>query len=63
METLAQSEGRLREQVTALEGEKEQLASAVGRLRDLLAGLGIHATPEGRTPPPNPRTTSKDGGL
>lgn len=39
METLAQSEGRLRERVFTLEGEKEQLARTVARLQDLLSSL------------------------
>lgn len=54
MEALAQSEGRLREHVSALEEEKKQLASAVTCLQDLLASLGIHTTPDGHTLPPPP---------
>lgn len=56
MEALAQSEGQLREQVSALEEEKRQLASTVTRLQDLLKGLGIHTSPEGHgLPPPSER--------
>ncbi|XP_034395749.1 TBC1 domain family member 1 isoform X1 [Cyclopterus lumpus] len=63
VEAVAQSEGRLREQVSALEGEKKQLASTAARLRDLLTGLGIHTTPEGRTlpQPPGRRAKTDDG--
>uniref|UniRef100_A0A8C4IYR6 TBC1 domain family member 1 n=1 Tax=Dicentrarchus labrax TaxID=13489 RepID=A0A8C4IYR6_DICLA len=42
VEALAQSEGQLREQVSALEEEKKQLASTVTRLQDLLTSLGLH---------------------
>ncbi|KAM6941081.1 TBC1 domain family member 1 isoform 2-T6 [Lycodopsis pacificus] len=59
VEALAQSEGQLREQVSALEGEKEQLASTVARLRDLLTDLGIHAAPDGRALPPPPGRSAK----
>ncbi|KAM8771915.1 TBC1 domain family member 1 isoform 1-T1 [Acanthopagrus schlegelii] len=52
VEALAQSEGQLREQVSALEEEKKQLASTVTRLQDLLKGLGIHTSPEGHGLPP-----------
>ncbi|XP_036970198.1 TBC1 domain family member 1 isoform X2 [Acanthopagrus latus] len=56
VEALAQSEGQLREQVSALEEEKRQLASTVTRLQDLLKGLGIHTSPEGHgLPPPSER--------
>lgn len=63
MEAAAQSEGRLREQVSALEREKKQLASTAARIRDLLTGLGIHTTPDGRTlPPPPGRRAKPDAG-
>uniref|UniRef100_A0A8P4K325 TBC1 domain family member 1 n=1 Tax=Dicentrarchus labrax TaxID=13489 RepID=A0A8P4K325_DICLA len=51
VEALAQSEGQLREQVSALEEEKKQLASTVTRLQDLLTSLGIQTTPDGLTLP------------
>ncbi|XP_034544803.1 TBC1 domain family member 1 isoform X2 [Notolabrus celidotus] len=58
VETLAQSDGRLKEQVTALQEEKKQLASTVTRLQDLLTSLGIHTTPDGHTlAPPSERHT------
>ncbi|XP_041820289.1 TBC1 domain family member 1 isoform X2 [Chelmon rostratus] len=58
VEALTQSEGRLREQVSALEEEKKQLASTVTRLQDLLTSLGIQTTPDGPTlPPPSERHT------
>lgn len=58
VETLAQSESRLREQVSALEEEKKQLASTITHLQDLLTSLGIHTTPDGHTlPPPSKRHT------
>lgn len=68
VEALTQSEGRLREQVSALEEEKKQLASTVTRLQDLLTTLGIHTTPDGHTlPPPSERyavtATAKVEGL
>uniref|UniRef100_A0A3Q1C643 TBC1 domain family member 1 n=1 Tax=Amphiprion ocellaris TaxID=80972 RepID=A0A3Q1C643_AMPOC len=50
VEALVQSEGQLKEQVSALEEEKQQLASTVARLHDLLTNLGIH--PDGHTLPP-----------
>uniref|UniRef100_A0A3P8TUC1 TBC1 domain family member 1 n=1 Tax=Amphiprion percula TaxID=161767 RepID=A0A3P8TUC1_AMPPE len=50
VEALVQSEGQLKEQVSALEEEKQQLASTVARLHDLLTSLGIH--PDGHTLPP-----------
>ncbi|KAM3624348.1 uncharacterized protein V6R79_022274 [Siganus canaliculatus] len=50
VEVLAQSEGRLREQVSALEEEKQQLASTITRLQDLLTSHGIHATLDGLLP-------------
>ncbi|XP_022614235.1 TBC1 domain family member 1 isoform X2 [Seriola dumerili] len=49
VEVLGQSEGRLREQVSALEEEKNQLLSTVTRLQDLLTSLGIHNSPDGHT--------------
>ncbi|XP_027138463.1 TBC1 domain family member 1 isoform X3 [Larimichthys crocea] len=44
VEALAQSEVRLKEQVSALEGEKQELQSTVTRLQDLLSSLSIHTT-------------------
>ncbi|XP_029360986.1 TBC1 domain family member 1 isoform X2 [Echeneis naucrates] len=49
VEALVQSEGQLREQVSALEEEKKQLLSTVTHLQGLLAGLGIHSCPDGHT--------------
>ncbi|XP_074551770.1 TBC1 domain family member 1 isoform X2 [Halichoeres trimaculatus] len=61
VESLAQSEGRLKEQVSALQEEKKQLASTVTRLQDLLASLGIYNTPDGHTvTPPSERYTQKE---
>ncbi|KAM4594127.1 TBC1 domain family member 1 isoform 3-T5 [Fundulus diaphanus] len=51
VEALAQSEGRLKEQVSALEEEKQQLASTVAHLQKLLTGLGINADLDGQTLP------------
>ncbi|KAM7009716.1 TBC1 domain family member 1 isoform 4-T4 [Tautogolabrus adspersus] len=51
VETLAQSEGRLKEQVSALQEEKKQLASTVTCLQELLTSLGIHNNPDGHTLP------------
>uniref|UniRef100_UPI0037E8529B LOW QUALITY PROTEIN: TBC1 domain family member 1 n=1 Tax=Semicossyphus pulcher TaxID=241346 RepID=UPI0037E8529B len=59
VEALAQSEGQLKEQVSALEEEKKQLASTVTYLQDLLASLGIHTNPDGHAiPPPSERHTA-----
>ncbi|XP_045903506.1 TBC1 domain family member 1 isoform X2 [Micropterus dolomieu] len=52
VEAFAQSEGRLRQQVSALEEEKKQLVSTVTRLQDLLTRLGIHTTLDGHILPP-----------
>lgn len=52
VEALVQSEGQLKEQVSALEEEKKQLVSTVTRLQDLLASLGIQTTPDGHKLPP-----------
>lgn len=51
VEALVQSEGRLKEQVSALEDEKKQLLNTVTHLQDLLASLGIHSPPDGHTLP------------
>ncbi|XP_015231725.1 PREDICTED: TBC1 domain family member 1 isoform X1 [Cyprinodon variegatus] len=51
VEALAQSEGRLKEQVSALEEEKKQLASTIAHLQKLLTGLGINADLDGQTLP------------
>lgn len=58
VETLARSEGRLREQVCTLEGEKEQLARTVTHLQDLLNSLSIRSTPDGLALPPASGTLS-----
>ncbi|XP_062291496.1 TBC1 domain family member 1 isoform X1 [Scomber scombrus] len=56
METLVQSEGQLKQQVSSLEEEKKQLLSTVTHLKDLLASLGIQTTPDGhKLPPPSER--------
>ncbi|KAM3864861.1 TBC1 domain family member 1 [Diretmus argenteus] len=67
METLVQSEGQLREQVSSLEEEKRQLQSTVTRLHNLLTSHGIHTSPEGHilshTPTPDrPVMTAKGDG-
>ncbi|XP_071779317.2 TBC1 domain family member 1 isoform X1 [Centroberyx gerrardi] len=62
VETLAQSEGRLKEQVSALEEEKRQLQSTVTRLHDLLASLGIPASPDARPPSDGHTVTAKGDG-
>lgn len=49
---MAQSESKLREQVSALEEEKKHLLSTVTHLQDLLSSLGIHTTPDGLPPSP-----------
>ncbi|XP_008276644.1 TBC1 domain family member 1 isoform X1 [Stegastes partitus] len=60
VEALVQSEGRLKEQVSVLEEEKQQLASTVAHLQDLLTSLGIHTSPDGHTvPPPSVAAASK----
>uniref|UniRef100_A0A673CG29 TBC1 domain family member 1 n=1 Tax=Sphaeramia orbicularis TaxID=375764 RepID=A0A673CG29_9TELE len=51
VQALVHSEGRLKEQVSALEQEKKQLLSTVTRLQDLLTSLGIHSSPDGHTVP------------
>uniref|UniRef100_A0A3Q3EBM9 TBC1 domain family member 4 n=1 Tax=Labrus bergylta TaxID=56723 RepID=A0A3Q3EBM9_9LABR len=61
LESLVQSEGRLKEQVSALQEEKKQLASTVTRLQDLLTSLGIHNNPDGHTlPSPSERHTTTE---
>uniref|UniRef100_A0A3Q4AX99 TBC1 domain family member 4 n=1 Tax=Mola mola TaxID=94237 RepID=A0A3Q4AX99_MOLML len=52
VETLAQSESRLREQVAALEDEKKQLASTVTRLQELLTSLASIIPNCNQCPPP-----------
>uniref|UniRef100_A0A3Q3J166 TBC1 domain family member 4 n=1 Tax=Monopterus albus TaxID=43700 RepID=A0A3Q3J166_MONAL len=52
VEALVQSEGQLKEEVAALEEEKKHLLNTVTRLQDILSSLGIHASPDGHTPPP-----------
>nr|XP_019956953.1 PREDICTED: TBC1 domain family member 1-like isoform X2 [Paralichthys olivaceus] len=54
VEVFVQSEGRLREQVCALEEEKKQLLSTVTHLQDLLTCLGIHNSLDGHTLPATP---------
>ncbi|KAM4583871.1 TBC1 domain family member 1 isoform 3-T4 [Odontesthes bonariensis] len=51
VEALAQSEGRLKEQVSALEEEKMELLSAVTHLQNLFTSLGINS-PDGHPLPP-----------
>uniref|UniRef100_A0A667XYT8 TBC1 domain family member 1 n=1 Tax=Myripristis murdjan TaxID=586833 RepID=A0A667XYT8_9TELE len=62
VEVLVQSEGRLREQASALEEEKRQLQSTVTHLHDILTSLGIHisldAHPLTHTPPPDRHTVT-----
>ncbi|XP_034449762.1 TBC1 domain family member 1 isoform X5 [Hippoglossus hippoglossus] len=52
VEEFVQSEGRLTEQVSALEEEKKQLLSTVTHLQDLLTSLGIQSSLDGHAPPP-----------
>lgn len=47
VETLVQSDRRLREKVSELEQEKQQLQNTVSRLQELLHSLGLHS-PEGQ---------------
>lgn len=49
VEALAQSEGQLKEQVSALEEEKQQLVSTITRLQNVLTMLGVQQ--EGQTLP------------
>ncbi|GAA6214698.1 TBC1 domain family member 1 [Lates japonicus] len=63
VETLVQSEGRLKEQVSALEEEKQQLLSTVTRLQDLLTSLGIHSSPDGFTIPSAAANTEDSKGV
>lgn len=49
MAALVQSESTLKEQVSSLEVEKQQLASTAARLQNLLASLGIQTTPDGHS--------------
>lgn len=63
MESLVQSEGRLKEQVSALEEEKKQLLSTVTRLQDLLTSLGIHSSPDGFTIPSAAANTEDSKGV
>ncbi|XP_047221461.1 TBC1 domain family member 1 isoform X2 [Girardinichthys multiradiatus] len=51
VEALAQSEGQLKQQVSALEEEKTQLATTIAHLQKLLTSLGINADLEGQTLP------------
>ncbi|KAK5606813.1 hypothetical protein CRENBAI_015237 [Crenichthys baileyi] len=51
VEALAQSEGQLKQQVSALEEEKTQLASTIAHLQKLLTSMGINADLEGQTLP------------
>lgn len=50
VEALGQSEVRLKEQVSALEEEKQQLSSTITRLRELLASLNVQFSPEELSP-------------
>ncbi|CAL9700265.1 unnamed protein product [Knipowitschia caucasica] len=49
VEALVQADGRLREQVSGLEQEKQQLLCTVSQLQDLLHSLGIHTSADGQT--------------
>ncbi|XP_013868714.1 TBC1 domain family member 1 isoform X3 [Austrofundulus limnaeus] len=49
VEALSQSEGQLKEQVSALEEEKQQLVSTIARLQNVLTSLGIQL--DGQTLP------------
>nr|XP_043884455.1 TBC1 domain family member 1 isoform X2 [Solea senegalensis] len=49
LEALVHSEGRLKEQVSALEEEKQQLLSTVARLQDLFINLGLQNSLDGQT--------------
>lgn len=49
VEALAQSEGQLKEQVSALEEEKQQLVSTIARLQNVLTILGVQQ--DGQTLP------------
>uniref|UniRef100_M4AE57 TBC1 domain family member 1 n=1 Tax=Xiphophorus maculatus TaxID=8083 RepID=M4AE57_XIPMA len=51
VEALAQSEGQLKEQVSALEEEKKQLANTIAHLHRLLTELGINPDLDGQTLP------------
>lgn len=51
LEALVQSEGRLKEQVSSLEEEKQHLVSTVTRLQDLLTMLGLNSTLDEHTLP------------
>uniref|UniRef100_A0A3B4BNC0 TBC1 domain family member 4 n=1 Tax=Periophthalmus magnuspinnatus TaxID=409849 RepID=A0A3B4BNC0_9GOBI len=57
VEALVQSDSQLREQVTELEQEKQQLISTVTRLQELLNSLGILASPDAQSLSPPARTT------
>ncbi|XP_055082644.1 TBC1 domain family member 1 isoform X5 [Periophthalmus magnuspinnatus] len=56
VEALVQSDSQLREQVTELEQEKQQLISTVTRLQELLNSLGILASPDAQSLSPPART-------
>lgn len=51
VEALAQAEGQLKEQVSALEEEKKQLLNTITHLQGLLSNLGINANPDGQALP------------
>lgn len=51
VEALAQVEGQLKEQVSALEEEKKQLLNTITHLQGLLTSLGINANPDGQALP------------
>ncbi|XP_032419620.1 TBC1 domain family member 1 isoform X1 [Xiphophorus hellerii] len=51
VEALAQSEGQLKEQVSALEEEKKQLANTIAHLHRLLTELGINPDLDGQMLP------------
>lgn len=51
VEALAQVEGQLKEQVSALEEEKKQLLNTITHLQGLLTSLGINANSDGQALP------------
>ncbi|XP_043970637.1 TBC1 domain family member 1 isoform X4 [Gambusia affinis] len=51
VEALSQSEGQLKQQVSALEEEKKQLANTIAHLHRLLTELGINPDLDGQTLP------------
>ncbi|XP_055014248.1 TBC1 domain family member 1 [Boleophthalmus pectinirostris] len=62
VEALVQSDSQLREQVTELEQEKQQLIGTISRLQDLLDSLGIRTSPDTHALPPPTRTAPANTG-